>query len=210
MSAVTAAPLLTSEELLALPDDDEIARELFRGELREAPMTKRSVGHSKAVSTVSAVLTQWCNQRRGLRGMVVGGEAACRIRRDPDTTIGVDVAQYVAPDLAARTAKKARFVDGAPVLAVEVLSPSIATSAWSSQRVHVRPLSFASPLPDQLLPRAVMPLSNVREEPPVILRNEGPPSICLVLRLSVPRPRTASAESAGAKGKRLEILRSSG
>lgn len=51
------------------------------------------------------------------------GEARVRIRRDPDTTVGIDVA-YLSPELAERTAEGAKFVDGAPTLAVEILSPS--------------------------------------------------------------------------------------
>ena len=123
MIAATAPSLMTTEELFALPEDDDLDRELFRGELREEPMTKRSFGHSKAVSNIGKALGVWCDRLPAPRGAVVGGEAACRIRRNPDTTIGVDVA-YISPEVAAATPKNARFVDAPPVLAVEVLSPS--------------------------------------------------------------------------------------
>ena len=114
---------MTTEELFALPEDDDLDRELFRGELREEEMAKRSVGHSKAVSNVSKALAGWCDKQPEPRGIAIGGEAACRIRRDPDTTIGVDAA-CISPKVAAATPKNARFVDAPPVLAVEVLSPS--------------------------------------------------------------------------------------
>jgi Uma2 family endonuclease len=51
------------------------------------------------------------------------GEARVRIRRNPDTFVGVDLA-YISADLAARTPRDARFVDGVPVLAIEIISPS--------------------------------------------------------------------------------------
>src|SRR5207249_3143154 len=54
---------------------------------------------------------------------VLGGEAGFRIRRDPDTTVGIDVA-YISPELAASTPRKAKLIDGLPTLAVEILSPS--------------------------------------------------------------------------------------
>ncbi len=37
--------------------------------------------------------------------------------------MGVDIA-YIAADLAAQTAEDAKFLDGVPVLAIEILSPS--------------------------------------------------------------------------------------
>jgi Uma2 family endonuclease len=57
------------------------------------------------------------------RGRVLAGEVRFRLRRNPDTTVGIDLA-YVSPELAANTPDDARFVDGAPVQAVEILSPS--------------------------------------------------------------------------------------
>ncbi len=55
--------------------------------------------------------------------MVVGGEAGFRLTRNPDSTVGVDVA-YISAELAAATPKRAFLIDGPPVLAVEILSPS--------------------------------------------------------------------------------------
>lgn len=45
------------------------------------------------------------------------------MRRNPDTTVGIDVA-YISAELANRTPRDVFLIDGAPVLAVEILSPS--------------------------------------------------------------------------------------
>jgi Uma2 family endonuclease len=57
------------------------------------------------------------------RGEILDGEAGFRIRQDPDTTVGIDLA-YISAELSANTPEKAVYVDGVPVLAVEILSPS--------------------------------------------------------------------------------------
>jgi Uma2 family endonuclease len=121
MSTVASVPIST-EELLAMPEDG-VERELIYGELRERPMTRRNPVHSEAVIRIGHILMNWLGKQPKPRGRVLGGEAGFRLRRDPDTTVGIDVA-YIDADLAARTAKKAKIVDGPPVLAVEILSPS--------------------------------------------------------------------------------------
>ena len=55
--------------------------------------------------------------------MVVSGEAGFRLGRNPDFTVGIDVA-YLSPELTAATPEKTFLIDGPPVLAVEILSPS--------------------------------------------------------------------------------------
>jgi Uma2 family endonuclease len=54
---------------------------------------------------------------------VLDGDAGFRLREDPDTTVGIDVA-YISPELAAQGADEAGILKGAPVLAAEVLSPT--------------------------------------------------------------------------------------
>jgi Uma2 family endonuclease len=56
------------------------------------------------------------------RGKAYAGECYFRIRRDPETNVGIDIA-IATPEQAAATSKKDSFVDGPPLLAVEVLSP---------------------------------------------------------------------------------------
>jgi Uma2 family endonuclease len=45
------------------------------------------------------------------------------MRRDSATLVGIDVA-YVSPELRAKTPKGRKVVEGVPILAVEILSPS--------------------------------------------------------------------------------------
>lgn len=51
------------------------------------------------------------------------GQAGCILRRDPDTTVGIDVA-YASAETVARQSDETTMLDGPPVLAVEILSPS--------------------------------------------------------------------------------------
>jgi Uma2 family endonuclease len=99
-----------------------VDRWLFRGELRESKVTKRNPSHSGTVVATGAVLFNWVRTRPQPRGRVYGGEAYFRIRQDPETNVGIDVA-LSTPDQKVTTKKRASYVDGPPVLAVEVLSP---------------------------------------------------------------------------------------
>ena len=120
---VDARPdLMTTEQLLALPDDGK-DRRLIRGELREKETTRRNRGHSRVAMKIGYLLHKWMDARPGPRGEVLGGEAGIRLRKNPDTTVGVDVA-YVSPQAADADTHETRFFDGVPVLVVEVLSPS--------------------------------------------------------------------------------------
>lgn len=119
---ITTAPLMTTEELLALPDDG-VERELIRGKVLERPMTRRSRPHSRTESRLAQILRNWLDQQPEPRGEVLSGEAGVRLRRNPDTTVGMDVA-YISAATAQATPENAFLVEGPPVLAVEILSPS--------------------------------------------------------------------------------------
>jgi Uma2 family endonuclease len=122
MNETPEATLITTEELLALPEDG-MDRDLIRGELREKPMTRRNRPHSGVTARVTYLLEAWRILQPKPRGEVLCGEAGFRIRRDPDTTVGIDVA-YISAQLAANTPENVKLIDGPPVLAVEILSPS--------------------------------------------------------------------------------------
>lgn len=122
-------PLMTAEEFLALPDDG-VERWLIDGVLYEnrpsangEDMTKRNRFHSRAMVRVAFLLEQWLQPRPEPRGLVVCGEAGFILRRNPDSTAGIDVA-YVAPDVVAVQSDETMMFDGPPVLAAEILSPS--------------------------------------------------------------------------------------
>ena len=85
-------------------------------------MTRRNPSHSATVVNCSALLFNWLRTLPLPRGRVYAGEAYFRIRQNPETNVGIDVA-LSTPAQKLQTKKKASFVDGAPLLAVEVLSP---------------------------------------------------------------------------------------
>jgi Uma2 family endonuclease len=121
VSTIISTPPMTTEEMLALPDNG-VDRELIRGQLREKPMTMRNRRHSRVEIRVGTVLENRRETQPEPRGQVVGGEAGFRLRRDPDSSVGIDVA-YVSAEVAAREPDAAYF-EGPPVLAVQILSPS--------------------------------------------------------------------------------------
>ncbi len=113
---------MTTAELLALPENGT-ERWLIDGQLREKPMTVRNRFHSLAMARMSYVLNAWLDQQPPPRGVVLCGDAGCRLRRNPDTTVGIDVV-YVGPELAQQEPDDTTLIEGAPILAVEILSPS--------------------------------------------------------------------------------------
>ncbi len=118
----TVAQEMTTDEFLKLPENG-VDRELIHGEVRERPTTTRNAEHSRVNALIPYHLLAWLERQPAPRGIVYCGEARFRIRTNPDTTIGIDVA-YISPEHAARTPRPSRFVDGPPVLAVEILSPT--------------------------------------------------------------------------------------
>ena len=118
----TPAKLWTSDDLFALRPSRKVDRWLFRGELRESKVTKRNPSHCATVVNASRILSNWVLAQSTPVGRVYAGEAYFRIRQNPETNVGIDVA-LSTPAQKTQTKKKASFVDGAPLLAVEVLSP---------------------------------------------------------------------------------------
>lgn len=98
-------------------------RELICGQLRERPTTRRSFRHARTTAIVSHLLGRWLDQQPPPRGVIVAGEGGFCLKRDPDTTVGIDVA-YISADLAAHSPADAFLIEGAPLLAIEILSAS--------------------------------------------------------------------------------------
>jgi Uma2 family endonuclease len=121
--SIASPELMTAEQLLALPDNDGIERELVRGVLRERPVTRRNRRHSRATTRIAKLLEAWLERQPEPRGEVLTGEAGFRIRRNPDTTVGIDVA-YISAETARANPEDTFLIEGVPVLAVEILSPS--------------------------------------------------------------------------------------
>src|SRR5207249_3643310 len=103
--------------------DDGIERELIRGELREYPMTMRSGPHGLAMANLARLLGVWICDRTKPRGRLYVGDTKVRLHRDPDTYVGVDLF-YITAEQASRIDRRAKFIDEAPALTVEIASPS--------------------------------------------------------------------------------------
>src|SRR6478736_8178597 len=92
MSELTAVKPMTSDDLFAMRPSKKVDRWLFRGELRESKVTKRNPNHAGAVMALGRFLGNWAAAEPKVHGKVYGAEAYFRIRKDPDTNVGIDVA----------------------------------------------------------------------------------------------------------------------
>ncbi len=119
----TIARTLSEAEFLALPDDDDPTRELIRGELRERPMTARGCAYTVVSSNVGYLLKAWQRLQPRPRGLALAGDARIRLGTNPATFVGADFA-HVSADSRPAIPRKARFVDGPPLLIIEIHSPS--------------------------------------------------------------------------------------
>src|SRR5205807_6730919 len=99
MQGILEAPLMTTAELLAMPRNGK-EHWLIAGQLREKPMTVRNRVHSRIMARSTNLLESWHQAQPEPRGLVLCGEAGCRLGRNPDTTVGIDVV-YVAANLVA-------------------------------------------------------------------------------------------------------------
>jgi hypothetical protein len=91
MSAAALPALMTTEEMLALPDNG-VERELIGGQLRERPGTRRNRDHCESSALLTSLMVVWLRQQPEPRGLVVVGEAGFRLQRGPDTSVAIDVA----------------------------------------------------------------------------------------------------------------------
>jgi len=109
---------VTAEDLLRLPDDG-VRYELVAGELRK--MTPAGFHHGAIIMNISSPLAQ--HVKAHALGIVCGAETGFRIAHAPDTVLAPDVA-FVRRDRLSPSGVPAGYWQGAPDLAVEVLSPS--------------------------------------------------------------------------------------
>jgi len=111
---MTVTSLMTADELYQLPNDERY--ELVRGELRRMSPTGLQHGDIAAIITASLV----DHVRKHRLGKVYVADVGFRIERNPDTVRGPDIA-FVRSE---RVVKSDKFFEGAPDLAIEVVSPS--------------------------------------------------------------------------------------
>ena len=116
---MTIAPrLMTADELLLLPKDD-VLYELIDGELHTiAPAGER---HGEIGIALAIHLGNYVLQHR--LGRMYIADTGFRLRRDPDTVQSPDLSFVARPRLQPG-AGGPRYFEGAPDLAVEILSPT--------------------------------------------------------------------------------------
>ncbi len=114
---------MTIEEFLSLPEDG-MDRELIHGELRERPMTVRNRRHAQIEARLAQALGNWIDGQPDPQGCVFSGEVGGVLQRDPYTVVGIDVAFVSAAIMDQSTATATTLIDGHPILAAEILSPS--------------------------------------------------------------------------------------
>ena len=123
MAGETATTLMTADQFVALPVDENVTQELIDGELRERDMATRNPKHSLAIARISQFLGNWLDKQSEIIGAIVAGEVRCRLSTNPNTIVGIDVAMFAGAE-AIRQSQQETFFEGAPLIAVEVLSPS--------------------------------------------------------------------------------------
>ena len=100
-----------------MPDDRR--RELVKGEVRE--MAPSGFDHGATVDNFQVLVSSHVRANR--LGVVVGVETGFRLARSPDTVRGVDVG-FVKAARIPKAGRPTAYWEGAPDLAVEVLSPT--------------------------------------------------------------------------------------
>jgi len=110
--------LITAEQLLRMPECKR-GYELVAGELRK--MSPPGEKHCVVAQRLGSRLGPYVEERR--LGAVYGGEPGFTIARDPDTVLAPDLA-FVTKDHLAVQPIGDGYREGAPDLAVEVMSPS--------------------------------------------------------------------------------------
>jgi Uma2 family endonuclease len=102
--------------------DDSVDRELIRGRLREWPRRFHTPAHGVTAANLGFLLKCWEKSLPRPRPRVHGLGAGFLLRRDPDTMIGSDLSIASVEQMAA-TPRNQFYVDGPPILAVEILEP---------------------------------------------------------------------------------------
>jgi Uma2 family endonuclease len=117
MSASATAVPLTAEDLPYVMPDEQLC-ELVAGSLVCEPLP--GAEHGLVAATILGHLFRFVHEH-GL-GRVYAAETGFVLARGPDTVRGPDAA-YVSAERSAATVRRGPFFEGAPDLAVEVLSP---------------------------------------------------------------------------------------
>jgi Uma2 family endonuclease len=114
----------TVADLLAMADDG-IERWIVNGQIEEVGVTQRNKHHARIECRVGGLIDAWVATQPAPRGAVYSGEVGVILRKDPELSVGIDVAYLTAEQVAANdTDDDTTLLVGPPALAVEILSPN--------------------------------------------------------------------------------------
>jgi Uma2 family endonuclease len=117
--AATRPALMTVDDLLELPDDDQRRVELLRGECLEMPPA--GFEHSHIGGWILFHINRYLLEHP--IGAAAGEGAGFIIQRDPDTLLSPDVA-FVSNERLPPPEERTGYLHAVPDLVVEVVSPS--------------------------------------------------------------------------------------
>lgn len=126
MATASTKPATLEDFLRAEAEAPEGTRlALIDGEIVEwgSSMTTRGSLHSLAIARLSYLLCAWLEQPTSPVGSIGAGEVRCRIQRNPERIVGIDVGIWLGEEFREPPTDPALY-DASPTLAVEVLSPS--------------------------------------------------------------------------------------
>ncbi len=117
MAIETKQTLVTAEQLFDMGEDSR--KELVRGELRD--VTPSGFEHGAIALEIGAIIRNYVRSKN--LGIALAAETGFVLEREPDTVRAPDVSFVSASKLAGEFDRK-RFLEQAPDLAVEIISPS--------------------------------------------------------------------------------------
>lgn len=124
MSAGAPPKLMTMEEFLKLPERKTIDRWLIRGELVERKkMTYRSFRHCAVLTNLVFIIEGWLRSQAAIRATLLSGDMGFRVRRNPDSIVGIDAALASIETPVVRLGRR-EILDGPPIVAIEITSLS--------------------------------------------------------------------------------------
>ncbi len=128
---ITQTRLMTAAELERMPQND-MHVELVKGEI--VKMTPAGHEHGEIAGALFAAIHSFVHQHK--LGKVYAAETGFILSRNPDTVRAPDAA-FVSAERAAEQKRREGFFDGAPDLAVEVVSPED-----TAEEVQVKVLEY--------------------------------------------------------------------
>jgi Uma2 family endonuclease len=116
--SLTVTKLVTADELLAMPDDG------WRYELVKAELIRMfPTGQERGGLTVNLTVPLGVHVKFNKLGVVCAAETGFVLAHDPDTVRAPDIS-FISRERYEKVGRTEKYWEGAPDLAVEVLSPS--------------------------------------------------------------------------------------